>query len=278
MPEAEINGLRLVYDIHGSGEPVVLVCGTGQNASSWGLFHVPALTAAGYSVVTFDNRGIAPSDCPPGPYTVQQMAGDVAGLIEQLGVSGCRVVGYSLGAFMTQELALARPDLIGAAVMLGTFGRKDAFRRALMKAWVELDESGIALPHFYDVVSSSFSLLSSKSLNDETAVTAYIEGSMAMPTWSGPGKVGQHQADLAYEDRLGALAQVQVPCLVIGFEFDMVTPAYLGEEVARAIPGGHYIEVAGAGHAGPFEKADEVNSAILEFFAQNSEGEAQRRA
>ncbi len=269
MPEADVNGLRLVYEIHGSGEPVVFVCGTGQNASSWSLVHAPSFTDAGYSVVTFDNRGMPPSDCPQGPYTVQQMAGDLAGLIEELGISGCRVVGYSLGAFVTQELALERPDLVGAAVMMGTFGRKDAFRRALMKSWVELDESGVELPHFYDVVSSSFSLLSPQFLNDEEAVTAYIEGSMAMPMWSGPGKLGQHQADLAYDDRLDALGRIRVPSLVIGFELDTVTPAYLGHEVAMAIPGAGYVEVEGAGHAGAFEKAGEVNSAIFEFFAKH---------
>jgi pimeloyl-ACP methyl ester carboxylesterase len=61
MAEATVNGVRLVYDVHGSGEPVVLVCGTGQPAFSWDVFQVPALTAAGYQVVTFDNLGREPS-------------------------------------------------------------------------------------------------------------------------------------------------------------------------------------------------------------------------
>ena len=57
MAEATVNGVRLAYDVHGEGEPVLLICATGQPAFSWSLSQVPALTGAGYQVITFDNRG-----------------------------------------------------------------------------------------------------------------------------------------------------------------------------------------------------------------------------
>src|SRR5688572_22810475 len=123
MPEATVNGVRLAYEVHGEGEPVLLICGTGQPAFSWTLHQVPALTAAGYQVVTFDNRGVAPSEEPEGPYTVEGMADDAAALIEHLGIGPCRVAGYSLGALIAQELALARPELVRSAVLMATMGR-----------------------------------------------------------------------------------------------------------------------------------------------------------
>ncbi|GAA3353906.1 hypothetical protein GCM10017744_009340 [Streptomyces antimycoticus] len=71
-------------------------------------------------MITLDNRGIPPtSECPDG-FTLQDMVGDVAGLIEHLGIGPCRVVGTSLGAFITQELALSRPDLVRRAVLIAT--------------------------------------------------------------------------------------------------------------------------------------------------------------
>src|SRR5260370_40404237 len=88
------------------------------------------------------------------------MSGDAADVIEHLGLAPCRVAGLSLGAFITQELALARPDLVRGAVMMGTMGRQDGFRRAVTRSWVELDESGIQLPRVYEAVTSNFSLLS----------------------------------------------------------------------------------------------------------------------
>ena len=64
MPDALVHGIRLNYDRFGDGEPMLLVCGTGQRSFTWQLFQVPALIGAGHRVVTFDNRGIPPSDCP----------------------------------------------------------------------------------------------------------------------------------------------------------------------------------------------------------------------
>src|SRR5918911_233749 len=93
MPEAKVNGVSLVYDVFGEGDPVLLVCGTGQRSFTWQLFQVPALTQAGYRVVTFDNRGVPPSEAPPGPSTVQELADDAAGLIEHLYLAPCRVAG-----------------------------------------------------------------------------------------------------------------------------------------------------------------------------------------
>jgi pimeloyl-ACP methyl ester carboxylesterase len=268
VAEATVNGVRLAYEVHGEGEPVLLICGTGQPAFSWGLFQVPALTAAGYQVVTFDNRGMAPSDAPPAPYTVPGMAEDTAALIEHLAVGPCRVAGYSLGALIAQELALARPDLVRAAVMMATMGRQDVFRRALTASWVEHDRSDIELPRLCDVVAGAFALFSPKTLCDDEAMSLFIESGVAMPAWSGPGRLGQHQADMAYQDRLDALAKIRVPSLVVGFELDMGMAASLCQEVAEVIPGCRYVEIAGAAHSGPFEKPEEVNSALLDFFRE----------
>jgi pimeloyl-ACP methyl ester carboxylesterase len=266
MEEAPVNGVRLAYDVHGDGDPVLLICATGQPAFSWTLSQVPALNAAGYQAITFDNRGMAPSETPPGPYTVQGMAEDAAALLEHLAIDRCRVAGYSLGSLIAQELALARPDLVQSAVLMSTMGRQDVFRKALTKSWVDQDLSGIELPRLCDVVSSAFALFSPQTLCDDDAMSLFIDATVAMPAWNGPGRLGQHQADMNYQDRLDALAGIRVPCLVIGFELDMGIAASLCREVADVIPECRYVEIPGAGHSGPFEKADEVNAAMLDFF------------
>jgi pimeloyl-ACP methyl ester carboxylesterase len=67
MAEVDLGDVRIAYEVSGEGEPVVLICGCGQPAIAWHLGLVPALTAAGYQVITFDNRGMAPSSSPPAP-------------------------------------------------------------------------------------------------------------------------------------------------------------------------------------------------------------------
>jgi pimeloyl-ACP methyl ester carboxylesterase len=267
MPRAEIGGVQLSYDMAGDGEPVLLVCGTGQPAFTWQLYQVPALVAAGYKVVTFDNRGVAPSDAPSPPYSVAGLAADAAGLIEHLGLGPARVAGLSLGAFITQELALARPDLVRAAVMMGTLGRQDRLRRALTDSWVEFDRSGIRLPRLYEAVSAAFMLFAPATLDDDEAIGRFLDFTLATPAWEGPGRLGQHLADQAYDERLEALAGITVPATVIGFEHDMLTPPRLCREVAGAIPGCGYVEIPATGHAGPLEHPEPVNAALLEAFA-----------
>ena len=267
MPEIKSNGITLAYNSYGEGEPVLLVAGTGQAANTWDLFQVPALVAVGYRVVTFDNRGMPPSECPPEPYTVGEMAADAAGLIEALDLAPCRVVGLSLGAFITQELALARPDLVRGAVMMGTIGRQGASGRALTESWVEFDRSGIELPRAYDALSQLSSLFSPYTLADEQFVKNYLDFALAGPAWGDPGRIGQHLADQAYDERLEDLAGISVPTMVIVFELDALTLAPLGREVAAAIPGCRLVEIPRTGHAGPLESPEQVNNALIEFFA-----------
>lgn len=267
MPEVVANGIRLAYEEKGEGEPVLLVAGTGQARETWEFFQIPALVEAGYRVVSFDNRGMPPSECPPEPYTVQEMAADAAGLIEALELAPVRVAGLSLGAFITQELALARPDLVRCAVMMGTLGRQGWKGKALTASWIDFDRSGIQLPKNYDIICQLPMLFSAHTLADDEFVKMFIELGMSAPSWEDPGRIGQHMADHAYDDRLHELAKITVPCMVMTFELDMLTLAPMGREVAEAIPGCKLVEIPQVGHGAPIEAPGPVNAALIEFFA-----------
>src|SRR6478609_4570281 len=99
MPEVTFADVTIAYDEFGPawGEPVVLIGGCGQPALAWQVGVVPALVDAGHCVVTFDNRGVAPSSSPPAPYSVEQMAGDTLALLDHLQIPVARVVGHSMG-------------------------------------------------------------------------------------------------------------------------------------------------------------------------------------
>src|SRR5919204_157242 len=95
MPELVLDDVTIAYDVFGQGDPILLLCGCGQPAFAWQFGLVPPLTAAGYQVVTFDNRGVAPSSSPPAPYAVDDMVADTLGLLDHLGLRSVRVAGYS---------------------------------------------------------------------------------------------------------------------------------------------------------------------------------------
>jgi pimeloyl-ACP methyl ester carboxylesterase len=119
--------INLAYDDSGTGEPVVFIAGLGGAGRGWHLHQVPAFVAAGYRVITFDNRGIGATANADG-FTTETMVGDTAALIETLGAAPARVVGVSMGAYIAQELMLARPELVSKAVLMATRGRLDCTR------------------------------------------------------------------------------------------------------------------------------------------------------
>jgi pimeloyl-ACP methyl ester carboxylesterase len=119
MGQVSANGIDVIYEVHGDGDrgTVLLICGTGQPAMMWGaLGTTGALTDAGYQVVTFDNRGMSGAACPNPPWTVGDMADDAAAVLAAVGPA--HVVGASLGALITQTLALRHPDLVRTATFM----------------------------------------------------------------------------------------------------------------------------------------------------------------
>ncbi|GAA0264147.1 alpha/beta fold hydrolase [Saccharothrix mutabilis subsp. mutabilis] len=263
MAVASLNGLTISYDVRGSGDPVVLVMGTGATGKVWHLHQVPALVGAGYRAVTFDNRGITPS--PPG-FTIDDLVADTAALIEHLDLGPCRLVGTSMGAQVVTELALARPDLVSQAVLMATRGRPDAMRAAMGAAERELRDKDIALPPRYEAVNRALRNLSPATLNDDEAVRQWLDIFELSPILWTPGLRGQLDLDIT-ESRLEAYRDIRTPCLVIGFADDVRLPAHLGREVADAIPTADFVLLEGCGHYGYLERPAEVNSAILTFFA-----------
>src|SRR5260370_15097483 len=98
MPYLHSNAIWLAWEGSGEGEDVLLIMGQGIGGRAWTVHQTPALHRAGYATVVFDNRGIPPSDAPPGKYSLADMVADTKGLIEALDLAPCRIVGTSLGA------------------------------------------------------------------------------------------------------------------------------------------------------------------------------------
>ncbi|WP_055699587.1 alpha/beta fold hydrolase [Streptomyces silaceus] len=264
MPIARVNGIGLNYDEYGTGDPVVMVTGTGAPGRMWRTHQVPALTVAGYRVITLDNRGIPPSDPCPDGFTLADMAADVAGLIESLGVGACRVVGYSLGAIAVQELLLARPDLVHQAVLMATSGRTDALTAAMTAADIELSDGDGKLPPRFAAYVQALQNLSPHTLGDEERLRDWL-AVFEMSAVDRSGVRGQLGLQLI-PDRLSAYRRISRPCLVIGFQDDLVIRPQRSREVAESIPGSTYAEIPGCGHYGYLENPAAVNSAITDFF------------
>jgi pimeloyl-ACP methyl ester carboxylesterase len=108
MPEAEVNGVRLYYEIHGGGEPLVLVHGSWVDATRW-RFVVPGL-AESFRVLVYDRRGHSRSEGPDGAGGVDEDGDDLAQLLETIDLAPAHVVTSSYGGNIALRLATRRPQ------------------------------------------------------------------------------------------------------------------------------------------------------------------------
>ena len=271
---AHVNGIRLAYESSGEGEPVLLIGGTGMPPAAWQLFQVPALTAGGYRAVALASRGVAPSQAPPPPYSIADLAADSAALIERLALAPCRVVGLSLGGFVAEELARSRPDLVRCVVLIASAGSPTAYVRIKFSAERELFAAA-EVPPSHDLVHTLTHVLPQSVLRDDDDTVEHWAALLAgqPQAWtSADGRLGQHHAAWAWlldEDRRAGWPLIDPPCLVIAFEHDLYFPPRVAREAAAAMPNAICIAVPGATHAGIIEHSDAINQELIRFFADH---------
>lgn len=255
---------RLAFAEHGSGDPVLLLPPAATRADIWALHQVPAIVGAGYRAVLLDARGGSQATTPSTPFRLGDLADDAAVLITELRLAPCFVVGASLGAMIAQELALSRPDLVRAAVLVGTRCRMDFFHSRLIRVLAARVRSGEP-PSDLDTLMLVSQLFSATTLADDRQAADLLALFQTFYA-RGLGPAMQYEAAII-SDRTAALRQVTRPCLVVAFAQDMLTPPTACREVASAIPGCRYVEIAGCGHFGFLERPEQVNATLTGFFA-----------
>lgn len=122
---ADVNGIKLYYEIHGTGKPLVLLHG-GLGAIEMFGPNLPAL-AKGHQVIGVDLQGHGRTADIDRPLSVELMAGDIAALIKQLKLERPDIMGYSLGGGVAFFVALRHPELVGKVVIASTPFRRNAF-------------------------------------------------------------------------------------------------------------------------------------------------------
>lgn len=268
MPTLETNGIRLYYETHGKGDPLILISGLGYGLWQWHKL-VPRL-APHCKVIVFDNRGAGQSEKPPGPYTVGMLATDTAGLIEHLGYTQAAVMGHSMGGFIAQQLALSRPDLVGKLILASTnFGGPNHIPVTPAAMAVMLDRSGDPI----DVVKRGISVACAPGFMNAhpELVQELVDYRLTNPV---PPEAYQAQmavgmglfpAAAAFEDKLD---RVLAPTLILFGEHDAVVPPANAELLHRRLKHSRVVILPGAGHMFPIETPDAAANAVIAFLKE----------
>jgi len=261
MPEIVQDNRRIYYESHGEGDPLVLIRGLGSNADHW-YAQMPDLSKH-YRVITFDNRGIARSTDPGGPFTIPDMAEDTIRLMNALGIKLAHVLGLSLGGMIAQEMAIRHPQRIKGLILVVTLcgGQhqvvaEDAVREKLQRMVVEdsVDAKIMALDVFF----------APRTIKERPQVLqAYAEVSMKYPAGM---EILQRQWEAASRhDTYDRLDRIKAPTLVLTGEEDVLIPPGNSEIMAERIPGAALLVVPGGGHQIMIEQPQACNQAIVGF-------------
>jgi 3-oxoadipate enol-lactonase len=115
LSRMKVNGGELEYEVRGTGDPVLLIHGTGVAATFAPTMTQPSLSA--YRLIRFHRRGFAGSSRAPVPFTIKDQAADAAALLKGLGVTRAHIVGHSFGGMVALQLALDQPQMVRSLVV-----------------------------------------------------------------------------------------------------------------------------------------------------------------
>lgn len=247
----------LNYQRYGAGGPsVVLLHGLGSCGADW-LLQVEALQPH-YQVLTPDLRGHGDSPMPPGWPGVQELAGDVAELLDRLGLGVAHLVGLSLGGGVALDLAVRRPELVrsltivNASASLGGGLRRvpvSMVRLALLLAgpmpWLG---AWVAQGLFPAADQQELRKLAQQRIARNSRMN-YLKAVLAVLRFDLRKRIGQ----------------IRAPTLVVAGDRDRTIPLGAKRALAAAIPGARLELIQGSGHATPLDAPERFNRVLLAF-------------
>jgi len=256
------NGVDLYYEVHGQGEPLVLIAGLTAHSGNWPL-QVP-LFSERRKIILMDNRNSGRSALTEDG-SVPAMADDVAALMDKLGLSSADILGRSMGGYIAQEVALRHPSRVRRVIMESTAPVSSVRNIMLFEHLLSLMEGG----HDQRAVVAMFFLWENSPIltADQVLFDQALEEALADPhAQTLQGFKNQIQAIRTHDTR-GRLNRISAPCLVIGGAQDLLIPVEEQKALLEGIPDAQWLCLHGAGHGVHADEAEGFNNAVLEFLA-----------
>ncbi len=260
--QANVNGFNMNYEISGNDSKPWLTFSNSLATDMRMWDGQVAALADDFHILRYDKRGHGKSDSPPGPYTLEQLAGDVVALWDHLAIKKSHFVGLSIGGMTGQPLLLNHADRLDAVVLTNTMA---LCRPEFQAAWEErigvAEQKGMEAlvePTMERWFTEGFRNTGHPEL---AAVRTMIAGTTA----NGYAGCGRAIQKLAYLDRLNTIDH---PVLVMAGAHDAGTPEAGMRLMNDEIKGSEFI-VLDAAHIANIERADEYTGHLRAFLAKH---------
>ena len=262
MPQVDVDGLTINYDVQGEGEPLLLIPYTSADHACY-AFQLPAYTEH-FSCIAIDLPGSGESDKPPGPYSTEGYADQVAAFLGAIGIERAHVAGMSLGAAVGLHLAARHPGRVRSLSLHSGWPASDAFLTTVLESWRAL---AATLPTVADVVIQGiFPWCFTPEMYVERpefvdALVDFVRGRPAQPV---DGFVAQIDAVIAH-DASASLGDIAAPTLITHGARDLVCSTRFAEPLNSGIAGSELVVFHHLSHAGLHEDPETFNRASLDF-------------
>jgi pimeloyl-ACP methyl ester carboxylesterase len=254
MASVTANGMTLEIERHGpaTAEPLVLIRGLGSQLIHWPDEMISGFVAAGFHVVTFDNRdaGLSQKCDDAEGYGLRDMAEDTVGLMDALGLGQAHVLGLSMGGMILQLMALHHPERILSATIVMSSGRAPGLPQADPELR-EMLRSAAPSDRRADVVAHELATgraFQSPRWPFDAAERAALIGRAFDRCHCPEGTARQYAAMMRAAPDLSGIDAIAVPTLVVHGTEDRLLPPAHGRDIAARIPGAELIEIDGMGH------------------------------
>jgi 3-oxoadipate enol-lactonase len=263
VPLTKVGDINIYYEVHGKGQPLLLIMGYGSNSGHW--FAILDKLAKEHRVIVFDNRGTGRSDKPNVPYTASMMVEDIAGLLDVVGIDTTNVFGVSMGGMIAQEFALSYPGRVnslvvgcsscgGANTVPGTQESRDFLFSTAMDKYTGEEKALATIPWLWNMEFIE---------NNPDAVKRYVAVTTEYPT---PPEAYACQANFILTfSSYDRLPELKTPTLVICGAKDRLIPPENSRILASRIPGAELAVIENAGHGFITDSAEESSKVILRF-------------
>ena len=262
MPRVEVDGLMINYDVQGEGEPLLLIPYTSADHACW-AFQLPAYTEH-FSCIAVDLPGSGESNKPPGPYSTEGHADQVAAFLGAIGIERAHVAGMSFGGAVGIHLAARHPGRVRSLSLHSAWHASDDYLKIVVEQWRTLAP---ALPTVADVVIQGiFPWCFTPEMYVERpefvdTLVEFVRGRPAQPL---DAFLSQTDAVIAH-DASAALSEIDAPTLITFGARDLVCSTRFAEPLNNGIAGSELVIFEHLSHAGLHEDPETFNHATLDF-------------
>ena len=266
MGRVNVNGCNFYYEIHGNGDPLVLIMGLRRNIEWW-YRQIPELSRH-FQVIAFDNRGAGRSDKPGMEYSIRLFADDTAGIMDALDISKASILGVSMGGYVAQELAINYPAKVQCLV-LGCTGPGGDMAVVMTPERMEKFTANKGLgPE--EILLKDMDIYFSDDYVSRHAekIEEFAEISMR---YYQPAEAFFRQYDACLRHDTGdRLHLISVPVLILTGDDDPLVPPRNSNILEGLIAGADLMVFPGGRHCFFIEYADQFNKKVVEFLKANS--------